>query len=80
MNAVEASRSIATLLAQRVGKTVCPSEVARELAGPDGDWRAAMPSVHAAVDRLVDSGEIGITWRGQSLSGRDGPYRIGARR
>ena len=43
------------LLASRAADaSVCPSEVARAIA-PEG-WRAAMPSVHAAIDRLVEEG------------------------
>lgn len=70
---------IARLMQQRgPGKTLCPSEIARDLAaGDDGDWRARMAQVHAAVDRLHAEGAIALTWKGQPLAGRDGPYRIG---
>lgn len=59
--------------------TVCPSEVARALATGD-DWRAAMPSVHAAVDCLLSEKLVEIRWKGQSLEDRAGPYRIGRAR
>lgn len=72
-----------TLLARRAAEgSVCPSEVARALAGADGnapryrDWRDAMPAVHAAVDQLVTDGSIRLSWKGQPLSARGGPYRI----
>lgn len=58
------------------GATVCPSEVARALAA-DGDWRAQMPRVHAAVDRLVADGAVALSWKGVALPERAGPYRIG---
>jgi hypothetical protein len=68
-----------TLLATRApGATICPSEVARVLAGEGGDWRAAMPVVHAAVDRLVADGLVRLSWKGAAMPVRRGPYRIGA--
>lgn len=64
-----------TLLAARAADaTICPSEVARALAA---DWRAAMPRVHAAVDRLVDGKHVRLSWKGSLMAARDGPYRIG---
>lgn len=64
------------LLADRSdGATVCPSEVARALATP-GTWRNAMPAVHKAVDHLLADGLIRLSWKGQSLLTRAGPYRI----
>ena len=61
--------------------TACPSEVARALAaastsGDDGEWRSIMPIVHAAVDRLVADGQVQLSWKGQMLDTRAGPYRI----
>lgn len=54
--------------------TICPSEVARAVAP---DWRGAMPEVHAAIDELLKAGLVRISWKGQSLATRSGPYRIG---
>lgn len=72
------------LLARRApDATVCPSEVARVIAaaGPDpAAWRDAMPSVHGAVDRLLRDGLVRLSWKGQALQERSGPYRIAARR
>lgn len=67
------------LLAGRApGATVCPSEVARVLGGLNGgDWRGAMPAVHAAVDALVADGAVRLSWKGVALAARAGPYRIG---
>lgn len=74
----EAAERIERLLDERgPDKTICPSEVARDLAGEDGAWRARMEEVHAAVDELAGQGHIALSWKGQSLARRDGPYRIG---
>lgn len=63
------------LLARRApGATICPSEVARALA-PE-DWRGAMPAVHAAVDGLVEAGLVRLSWKGEAMLTRTGPYRI----
>lgn len=65
---------ILSLLARRAeDATICPSEVARAVAS---DWRGAMPAVHAAVDDLVRNGLVRLTWKGQPLETRTGPYRI----
>ena len=75
-----AATAILTLLDQRgAGKTICPSEAARMLAGPDGDWRALMDDVHAATDGLLVQGTITLTWRGTPKEKRRGPYRIARR-
>lgn len=63
------------LLARRAaGATICPSEVARALS-PE-DWRSAMPSVHAAIDGLVRDGSVRLSWKGERLATRSGPYRV----
>lgn len=70
---------ILSLLANRkVGATLCPSEVARALAGGSAgdEWREAMPIVHTAADRLRNAGAIWLSWKGVSLETRSGPYRI----
>ncbi|WP_031342339.1 DUF3253 domain-containing protein [Novosphingobium lindaniclasticum] len=76
MNARDAALQL--LGARRAGATICPSEVARALAGKD-DWREAMPAVHAAVDALVSEGLVDLSWKGQGLARRSGPYRISRR-
>ena len=64
-----------SLLARRApDATICPSEVARAILP---DWRSAMPGVHAAVDGLVRDGLVRLSWKGQTLVTRSGPYRIG---
>ncbi|MFD1033099.1 DUF3253 domain-containing protein [Sphingomonas hankookensis] len=63
-----------SLLERRASNaTICPSEVARAIAP---DWRAAMPDVHAAIDDLVRDGLVRLSWKGQPLATRAGPYRI----
>ncbi len=78
MSAAEAA--IRALLAERApGATICPSEAARRLAGPQGDWRAEMAAVHAAVDAMTAQGTIALSWRGEPKQKRRGPYRIARR-
>ena len=75
----DARDAILALLASRSpNATVCPSEVARAIAPGDG-WRNAMSAVHSAVDRLLDEGAVQLSWKGQPLAMRDGPYRISRR-
>ena len=72
--------AILALLERRsAGATVCPSEAARALAAAAGrsDWRGEMPAVHAAVDAMVGSGLVRLSWKGAAMPVRDGPYRIG---
>ena len=82
--AENAREAALALLATRAPKaTVCPSEVARVLAaaaclgGLTGDWRSAMPAVHAAVDQLLAERLVRLSWKGKGLTKRAGPYRIG---
>ncbi|WP_081877404.1 DUF3253 domain-containing protein [Sphingomonas sp. STIS6.2] len=63
-----------SLLERRApGATICPSEVARSIAQ---HWRSAMPAVHEAIDELVSDGLVQLSWKGQPLAKRSGPYRI----
>lgn len=72
--------AILALLAQRAeGATICPSEAARLVAGPQGDWRAHMDAVHHAADALLATGAIALSWKGASKQKRRGPYRIARR-
>lgn len=74
-----ATRLILAALAERGdGKTVCPSEVARRLADEAGNWRARMSEVHSAVDALLATGEVALSWKGRGMAERQGPYRIGS--
>lgn len=87
MTEAEARLAMLTLLSARAeGATVCPSEVARALTDtesddPDAsDWRDAMPIVHAAVDSLLAENIVQVSWKGEALSTRTGPYRIASAR
>jgi len=78
MSVEEARTMLLGLLAARQpGATICPSEVARAVAG-QGDWRVAMPVVHASVDELLARGRIQLSWKGKTMQTRSGPYRIAA--
>lgn len=74
--------TLALLGGRALGATICPSEVARALAAqchPDTtavDWRAFMPIVHAAIDQLVAEDIVRLSWKGDALATRAGPYRI----
>lgn len=72
-----ARATILRLVAARAaGATICPSEVARALAGDGGDWRAEMARVHNEVDRMAAAGLVRLSWKGEALAARAGPYRI----
>jgi uncharacterized protein DUF3253 len=61
----DAERSIVTLLEQRdEGKTICPSDAARDLGGDDG-FRALMPLVRDAARAMVARGELEVTQHGE---------------
>jgi len=77
---VTAGEAILALLGQRAeGATICPSEAARLLAGPQGDWRAEMEAVHAATDALAEAAMLRLSWKGADMQKRRGPYRIARR-
>ena len=75
MTAQVREMTLALLAARSGGATVCPSEVARALATP-GTWRDAMPAVHRAIDELLADGIVRLSWKGEPLARRAGPYRI----
>ena len=77
-----AQTAILALVRQRDAKaTVCPSEVARALArgedGQDNRWRLWMPQVHAAADALLGDAQVRLSWKGETIRVRAGPYRLG---
>jgi Protein of unknown function (DUF3253) len=72
---------ILELLAQRgPGKTICPSDAARALAGKE--FRPLMDTARAAAAELVADGEIEVTQRGEvvDLAQARGPIRLRRRR
>ena len=68
---------ILQLLERRgTGKTICPSDAARALAG--ADFRPLMDSARAAAAELVADGEIDVTQRGKvvDIAHARGPIRL----
>ena len=73
--------AILRLLAERgAGKTICPSEAARAVAGSEerSHWVPLMEPARAAAQRLVAAGEIVVTQRGRVVDGSaaKGPIRL----
>jgi hypothetical protein len=76
----QARRAILELLEQRDhGKTICPSDAARALAGDDG-FRPLMDLVREAAGELVEAGRIEVTQHGEpvDLDRARGPIRLRA--
>lgn len=72
---------ILRLLGERgPGKTICPTEVARSIAGTEERvrWEPLMADVRAAAQRLVADGRVVITQRGVPVDGltAKGPIRF----
>lgn len=68
----ELEAAILGLLAERgEGKTICPSEAARAVAGSEDReaWEGLMEPVRAAGRRLVAEGRIVITQGGRVVDG-----------
>jgi len=77
----ELKRQILELLRSRgMGKTICPSEVARAVADSDerDEWEPLMSPVREAAQELVADGKIVVTQRGEVVDGRTakGPIRL----
>ena len=73
-----AEEAILSLLADREeGKTICPSEAARKIAGPE-DFRPHMDPVRDAARRLVAEGRLEVTQGGEAvdLDSARGPIRL----
>lgn len=72
--------SILDLLSQRgAAATICPSEAARAVGGPDdSEWRPLMEPARRAARRLVARDEIEITQQGRVVdpSTAKGPIRL----
>lgn len=71
------SETILLLATQRgKDKTICPSEVAREIS-PD-DWRTYMREVRKEAFVLRDAGKVRIMQKGAEVAGSEvvGPIRI----
>lgn len=80
------SRILALLEARGEGRTICPSEAAREVfaethpdaAGGSEGWRELMEPARRAAARLVESGAVVVTQRGEvvDLATARGPIRL----
>lgn len=74
------AETIEAMVAERAAdKTVCPSEVARAIAGPDETkWRLLMPPIRAEAVRLAKAGRIAIKRKGRVVDPDDfkGIYRL----
>jgi hypothetical protein len=77
---LELEEAIRTLLAERPrDATICPSEAARIVGGPDeAGWRELMEPARRAARRLMAAGEVEITQAGRPVdpSTAKGPVRI----
>ena len=72
---------ILRLLEQRgLGKTICPSEVARAVADNDEreTWEPLMDPVRAAAEKLVAAGKVVVTQGGKVVdaAASKGPIRL----
>jgi hypothetical protein len=71
---------LAMMTARGAGKTICPSEVARAVAGQDEKkWRLMMKPIRAEAVRLAGEGRLTIRRKGKIVDPLDfrGIYRIG---
>jgi len=68
------------LEARGEGKTICPSEVARQVAGSESRsrWEPLMEPVREAARALVAAGEIDVTQHGEAveMDAVKGPIRL----
>lgn len=69
----------ALLALRKPGATICPSEVARALAGDPGAWRERMPGIRRVAQRLADGGRLRVTRGGVEVDAASpgGPIRLG---
>lgn len=77
------AETILRLVAARdVGKTVCPSEVARELGGSQPEaWSPLMQPIRRIAVRMTKAGQVAILRKGKAVEDPDdfrGVYRLGA--
>jgi hypothetical protein len=63
---------LAAVTTRGAGRSVCPSEVARALAGPDEKvWRLLMHPIREAARRLSSQGRIAILRKGRVIAPQD---------
>jgi DNA-binding transcriptional ArsR family regulator len=72
--------AILRLLRERgMGRSICPSEVARRLQPSEEAWRALMPEVRAAAFDLARRGVVRVTQKGREIedgAAAKGPIRL----
>lgn len=74
---VRGAATVRSLLRRRgAGKTICPSDAARVLAG--SRFRSAMPAVRALVTRMEAAGELMVLQKGKRVHADQvrGPIRL----
>jgi hypothetical protein len=59
-------------------KTFCPSEIARQLASEESQWRSLMEPVRSAAAKLIDKGQLVCKQNGEIVDIRKtkGPIRL----
>jgi Protein of unknown function (DUF3253) len=69
---------VALTAARDPGRTICPSEAARALAGENGRWRELMPSVRRVAGALAEHGALRVSQRGREVDAAAvrGPIRV----
>lgn len=76
----EIRAAILTAIAERgQGKTVCPSEIARQLGGSDEKvWRLLMAPIRVEAVRMAEGGELRILRKGRPVDPGNfkGIYRL----
>ncbi|WP_417365657.1 DUF3253 domain-containing protein [Glutamicibacter arilaitensis] len=70
--------AILSLLSHRAGKSICPSDVARIVGGPEDRWRKHMGEVRRIIAEMAAEGEIVATQKGTPVQAdrARGPIRI----
>lgn len=70
--------AIRTLVRKRSGSSICPSDVARVVGGPDDAWRGIMPEVRRVAADLARREEVVVTQKGEVVDVEQvkGPVRI----
>lgn len=72
-------RMVFGLLGQRdAASSICPSEVARALAGDEHAWRKLMPEVRRVAAALAAKGALRVTRGAEEVdaTSRGGPVRL----
>jgi len=72
-------RLLALVAERGPGKTICPSDVARDIGGPHPDgWSPLMQPVRQVAVRLMKEGRVAILRKGRPVDPDDfrGVYRI----